>query len=170
MGVSKVVNTNLIAQNTRVGTPLYLSPELVKQKPYDFKIDMWAFGCVLYHLCALAPPFYGENLISLGYNIVHKSQKPIPSMYTTGLEKFIWKLLDKGPATRPSANEAMHLIAQFSKTFKVQVSSKKSMENLTRKPIFGSRKSTEKFEIINSKEYKELLKQEIILPLDFDKV
>ena len=34
---------------TRVGTPLYLAPELVKQTAYDFKVDIWALGCVLYH-------------------------------------------------------------------------------------------------------------------------
>ena len=40
-------------QGTRVGTPLYLSPELIKQQPYDFKIDIWAFGCVIYYLASL---------------------------------------------------------------------------------------------------------------------
>jgi len=38
MGVSKIVNNALTAQNTRVGTPLYLAPELVRQKPYDYKV------------------------------------------------------------------------------------------------------------------------------------
>ena len=61
MGVSKIVKNAMIEQNTRVGTPLYLSPELVKQKPYDYKVDIWALGCVLYHLACLSPPFYGEN-------------------------------------------------------------------------------------------------------------
>lgn len=37
-------------QDTRVGTPLYLSPEIVKQQPYDYKVDVWAIGCALYHL------------------------------------------------------------------------------------------------------------------------
>jgi len=32
----------------RVGTPLYLSPELVQNQSYDYKIDSWAVGCVIY--------------------------------------------------------------------------------------------------------------------------
>ena len=57
---------------TRVGTPLYLSPELVKQVPYDYKTDIWSFGCSLYHLASLDPPFTGNNLIVLGNNIVNQ--------------------------------------------------------------------------------------------------
>jgi len=64
------------------GTPLYLAPELVKRRPYDFKVDLWAFGCVLYHMAALEPPFNGESLVALGFNIVHKFPKPIPSTYS----------------------------------------------------------------------------------------
>lgn len=40
MGVSKIVNSALSVQNTRVGTPLYLAPELVKQNPYNFKVNI----------------------------------------------------------------------------------------------------------------------------------
>lgn len=46
----------------RVGTPLYLSPEVVREQAYDYKIDTWAFGCCLYHLAALEPPFLGDNI------------------------------------------------------------------------------------------------------------
>lgn len=58
--MSKLVEkTGMDMQGTRVGTPLYLSPELIKQKPYSFKVDVWALGCVIYHLAALEPPFAG---------------------------------------------------------------------------------------------------------------
>ena len=57
LGVSKIVSSSAALQGTRVGTPLYRSPELVKQHPYDFKVDIWAMGCALYHLASLEPPF-----------------------------------------------------------------------------------------------------------------
>lgn len=37
--------------STRVGTPLYLAPELIRNRPYDSKVDIWALGCVLYYMC-----------------------------------------------------------------------------------------------------------------------
>ena len=95
---------------TRVGTPLYLSPELVKQVPYDYKTDIWSFGCSLYHLASLDPPFTGNNLIVLGNNIVKGRPKDLPNMYSNDLKLFIDKMLTKKPEKRPSAKEAKELI------------------------------------------------------------
>ena len=95
---------------TRVGTPLYLSPELVKQVPYDFKTDIWSFGCSLYHLASLDPPFTGNNLIVLGNNIVKGRPKELPGFYSNELKDFIGKMLTKKPDKRPSAKEAKNMI------------------------------------------------------------
>jgi serine/threonine protein kinase len=72
---------------------------------------MWAMGCVIFHMCAHDPPFYGENLISLGYNIVNKPPKKIPTSYSQELNQFILKLLDKQPTSRPSAKEIMTILS-----------------------------------------------------------
>jgi len=65
-------------QATRVGTPLYLSPEVIRKEAYSFKVDVWAIGCVLYHITSLKPPFQGDNLITLGFNICNKTEKALP--------------------------------------------------------------------------------------------
>ena len=82
LGVSKIFNSDIALQGTRVGTPLYLAPELVQHHPYDYKVDIWALGCVIFHMAALEPPFHGDNLISLGYNIVNKAPKGLPPQYS----------------------------------------------------------------------------------------
>lgn len=110
LGVSTIVSSINALHCTRVGTPLYLSPELVKQIPYDFKVDIWSCGCSLYHLACLDPPFLGDNLIVLGNNIVKGKPKPLPSQYSENLSKFIEKMLSKRPEKRPTAREALELI------------------------------------------------------------
>ncbi|CAD8199171.1 unnamed protein product [Paramecium pentaurelia] len=105
LGVSKIFNSDTALQGTRVGTPLYLSPELVQHQPYDYKVDIWALGCVVFYMAALEPPFQGENLIALGYSIVNRAPKALPPQYSTRLSQFIWKLLEKIPALRPSIQE-----------------------------------------------------------------
>ncbi|CAD8110112.1 unnamed protein product [Paramecium sonneborni] len=105
LGVSKIFNSDTALQGTRVGTPLYLSPELVQHQPYDYKVDIWALGCVVFYMAALEPPFQGENLIALGYSIVNRAPKGLPPQYSTRLSQFIWKLLEKIPALRPSIQE-----------------------------------------------------------------
>ena len=101
--------------DTRVGTPLYLSPEIVKQQPYDYKVDIWAIGCALYHLAQLEPPFQGDNLITLGNNIVNKKPKPLPANYSSKLISFVDSLLAKKACDRPSAREAVLMIPSFVK-------------------------------------------------------
>ena len=112
LGVSTIISGIDNLHYTRVGTPLYISPELVKQKPYDYKTDIWSFGCSLYHLACLEPPFYGTNLIVLGNNIVKGIPKSLPHQYSNELRSFIDKMLEKKPENRPSAKEAMKLIPQ----------------------------------------------------------
>lgn len=108
LGASKIVSAPM--QITRVGTPLYLAPELVKHKPYDYKVDVWALGCVVYSLAKLHPPFQAENLITLGIQIVSKMPEPIPPGYSYVLVEFIEKLLAKQPIDRPSIAGAISMI------------------------------------------------------------
>eukprot|EP00347_Sterkiella_histriomuscorum_P005633 403355851 len=89
----------------RVGTPLYLSPEVIRQQPYDYKIDTWAVGCCLFHLAALEPPFLGENIQQLGTKILNDQPKQLPNQYSEKLSNFIVNiLLQKDYHTRPYIN------------------------------------------------------------------
>ena len=46
---------------TTVGTPLYMSPELLKGEGYDTRADVWSLGCISYELCELKSPFRAEG-------------------------------------------------------------------------------------------------------------
>ena len=101
LGLSKIFEEKeLHASN--VGTPMYLSPEQVRNQPYDLKVDIWGLGCILYNLAALEPPFKGDNLISLGKNIVSKVPKPLPQKFSPQLVNLITALLRKNPKMRPN--------------------------------------------------------------------
>lgn len=62
---------------SRVGTPLYLAPEIIKYEKYDYKADIWGLGCVMYLIASLNHPFEGKNIITLGQNIVGTQIKTI---------------------------------------------------------------------------------------------
>ncbi|XP_028280369.1 serine/threonine-protein kinase Nek10 [Parambassis ranga] len=60
-----------------VGTILYSCPEVVKNEPYGEKADIWALGCILYHMVTLQPPFYSSNMLSLASKIVEAVYDPV---------------------------------------------------------------------------------------------
>lgn len=85
---------------TRVGTPLYLAPELVLNKEYSFEVDIWSVGCVLYLMAMQKVPFKAKNLITLGQMIVNKRHQNVQG-YSKELSHFIDKCLHKSPSLRP---------------------------------------------------------------------
>ena len=53
LGVSRIMENNaegraIAAEMSRVGTPMYFAPELVKREAYDFRVDVWSLGCLMY--------------------------------------------------------------------------------------------------------------------------
>ena len=111
MGMSTILEGDELI-NTRVGTPLYIAPELVKKEKYDFKIDIWSLGCSLYHLAKTIPPFNDENLIKLGNAIISEQPSNLPICYSYELYNFILRLMTKDKDIRPSAKEALELIPE----------------------------------------------------------
>ncbi|KAF7976507.1 hypothetical protein HWV62_6313 [Athelia sp. TMB] len=69
--------------NTYVGTPYYMSPELMQEKAYDSKSDIWSLGCLIYELCALKPPFHeAKTHAELSVFIRNGRIPPLPRGYT----------------------------------------------------------------------------------------
>ena len=96
-GIAKVLSATLDQATTVVGTPYYMSPEVCENKPYSYKSDVWALGCILQELCTGEYAFSASNLLSLAYKIVTGSPKPIPTEYSPGLQDLVSKLLTKDP-------------------------------------------------------------------------
>ena len=47
------------------GTPLYMAPEMIEEKPYDHSSDLWSAGAIVYELAVGHPPFPTNSLFQL---------------------------------------------------------------------------------------------------------
>jgi serine/threonine protein kinase len=47
------------ARGTRCGTPEYAAPEIVSEKPYDARVDVWSIGILLFEFLVGENPFEG---------------------------------------------------------------------------------------------------------------
>lgn len=108
-GISRVLEGTSDAAMSTVGTPYYMSPEVCRNDPYNWKSDVWALGCVLFELCALKRPFESSSLAGLIYRIVNDRQDPIPSHYSSAMDDLISQLLAKSADSRPALGDVASL-------------------------------------------------------------
>ena len=46
-----------------------MAPEIMNNKDYDAKSDIWSLGCLIYELAALRPPFDANNAMALAVKV-----------------------------------------------------------------------------------------------------
>ena len=95
--------SDMTATGFIIGTPDYMAPEQVRGKPIDVRTDIYAFGCLAYHVVTGAPPFRGDSPISVGF--MHCSQAPEPPIQKrpdlpVSMSDAILKALAKEPSSR----------------------------------------------------------------------
>lgn len=77
-GIAKVLAATMAKAKTCVGTPYYLSPEVVQSQPYSLSTDVWSMGVMLYEMTALKPPFDAPSLHLLSMKIIRGVYNPVP--------------------------------------------------------------------------------------------
>jgi len=75
-GISKVrsASTKLTRTSSVMGTPAYMSPEQAKGhiEDIDDRTDQWARACIAWECLSGEGPFWGENVPSILFQIVHE--------------------------------------------------------------------------------------------------
>lgn len=62
---------------TACGTPGYVAPEILAGKGYDYTVDYWSIGVILYVLLCGYPPFYEDTNEKL-FDVIKKGQFDFP--------------------------------------------------------------------------------------------
>ena len=113
-GISKKLNNSKNYALTQKGTFNYMSPELINGQPYKNKVDIWAFGCIIYELLTLNKCFYCEYIAGLVEKInCGKYENINLNYYIPEWQNLIDLLLKKDYKERPNIEEVYELIKKF---------------------------------------------------------
>ena len=92
----------------RCGTPGYIAPEILNQKPYDLKCDIFSIGCIIYYLLVGDHLFYNKNDIKL--TLLRNSRCQIENLdsqlhtFSDECKDFVRHLITRESIERPSAD------------------------------------------------------------------
>ncbi|XP_072731371.1 serine/threonine-protein kinase 36 isoform X4 [Ciconia boyciana] len=105
-GFARAMSIHTMVLTSIKGTPLYMSPELVEERPYDHTADLWSVGCILYELFVGTPPFYTSSIFQL-VSLIVKDPVKWPKAISPVFKSFLQGLLMKDPCQRLSWPELL---------------------------------------------------------------
>ncbi len=82
------------------GTAEYIAPEILKKETHDHRVDLYAFGILLYKIIYGKFPFKTENELDIYKAHLEKEFEFVETHYSDKLVNVIKKLLHKNPAER----------------------------------------------------------------------
>ncbi|XP_058497627.1 STE20-like kinase b [Solea solea] len=113
-GVSAKNSKTLQRRDSFIGTPYWMAPEVVmcetsKDRPYDYKADIWSLGVTLIELAQIEPPNHEMNPMRVLLKIA-KADPPTlmqPSRWSHEFSDFLKRCLDKNVDNRWNAAQLL---------------------------------------------------------------
>ena len=111
-GSCKIIEDSKELESSFVGSPDYISPEVISGEGHNKMTDWWSYGVLLYELLHGEPPFHDEKMERC-FDLITTSKVRFNSkiVITEQTKEFIIKLLNKNPNERIGREEYNEIIA-----------------------------------------------------------
>ncbi|GJQ09871.1 hypothetical protein GpartN1_g1662.t1 [Galdieria partita] len=109
-GLAAIMASPASTFRTICGSPSYVAPEILYQKPYTYKVDVWSLGVIIYILLAGYAPFEAKDEKELFRRIKHDPVRMEGKEWdavSSDAKHFVASLLEKDPRKRPSCEECL---------------------------------------------------------------
>jgi len=100
-GLARVQQTDaksLTQVGVTMGTPLYMSPEQIEDRPLDWRSDIYSLGVTCYHLLSGLPPHSGETALAIAVQHLNTLPKPLENVRPDvpgGMARIIHRMMAK---------------------------------------------------------------------------
>lgn len=108
-GVSEQLSDAVSKSDTRIGTPLWMAPEVILGKRYDNRCDVWSLGITAIEMAEGLPPNHEMNPMR-AMRLVPQRPPPTltdPRKWSKDFNDFIALCLTKDPENRPDCVELL---------------------------------------------------------------
>jgi hypothetical protein len=103
-GVSKLApegHIEGIEMTAEVGTYHYMAPEVIQRKPYTSKVDMYAFGIIMWEMAHKTHVWKDMTPMQAAYGVVSGNRPDMSTKIPAGIVDIIKKCWDEDPEHRP---------------------------------------------------------------------
>ena len=109
-GVSAQLTNSISKKVSKIGTPYWMSPEVISQKSYDSKCDIWSLGITCIELAEGEPPYSEVRTFLVMKKILNNPPKGLtnPKLWSNDFNDFVEKCLIFDPSQRPTAAQLLN--------------------------------------------------------------
>lgn len=100
-------------KQSQVGTPCYLSPEILQNDAYGPAVDVWGAGCIVLEMMTFEFLWERRGMLSVQVLSRPVTHEDIPGDYSRALKSIAISTLQKEPENRPKASEMAHRCSQL---------------------------------------------------------
>ncbi|MCP4655775.1 MAG: response regulator [bacterium] len=115
-GIAKLLGAGELTSDGLLGTPAYMAPERVSNKPYDGRADAYSVGIMFYEMLAGRRPFAADGMEALAAMHVHAEPLPLHSLrpdLPPAIETVVMAMLVKDQRWRPTVAELARRVTRI---------------------------------------------------------
>ncbi len=98
-GFARKMSQATVCLTSMKGTPLYLAPEILENRAYTGKVDIWSLGVIIYELFAGFTPYMADTFPNLAKKVL-STKVVYPANMSVQLRELVDGMLQKNPNNR----------------------------------------------------------------------